>query len=378
LPDSYIRHIPGRIKHLDEWPMAEVEQAWRRLAESRGNAFVTPEWARAWLDHYGEDAQPALVTAHDEAGELIGVLPLARQGGGLRFAGANLGDCFEPAAPPEHEEAVAAAALPAGWRTLVLDNVEVGAPWARALRDAQPRRVAATRVRQASLPRASLPATFDDFLAARSRNFRSQVRRKTKALQEQHGATFRRTERPEQLARDLDAFFRLHHARWDERGGSSSRGERVRAFHGSFAAAALERGWLRLWLLEVEGQAVAAWYGWRLGRVYSYYQAGFDPEWADASVGLVLLAHTVRAAIEEGAEVYDMLLGDEPYKGRFADSERQVETLVITPALHPRRLAVALEAGARRATGRLSPAARSRFRRAAGVLVDRLPTGRER
>ena len=152
----------------------------------------------------------------------------------------------------------------------------------------------------------------------------------------------------------------------------------MRAFHRDFAAAALERGWLRLWLVEVEGRAVAAWYGWRLGPVYSYYQAGFDPDWGDASVGLVLLAHTVRAAIEEGAGEYDLLLGDEPYKARFADSEREVETLVLTPALHPRRLAMAAEAGVRRGAARLSPTARARLRRMGGALLDRLPTGRGR
>ena len=366
--------MPPEIELLSDLERVDagVEAAWRSLAEARGNAFVTPEWFRAWSTHYGADAQPAVIVASDPGSPPAGVLPLARQGGTLRFAGANLGYSFAAAGAP------VAAALPAGWRTLVLDNVEAGSSWVRELLAAQPRRVAATTMRRAALPRAALPDSFDDFLAARSRNFRSQVRRKTRALENDHGARFRRTERPDELHADLEAFFRLHEARWDARGGSSARGERVRAFHLDFASAALERGWLRLWLLEVDGHAVAAWYGWRLGAVYSYYQAGFDPEWSDRSVGLVLLAHTFRAAIEEGAGVYDLLLGDEAYKGRFADSERQVETLVVTPALHPRRVAVALEAGARRAAGRLPPERRAQLRAAAGGLLDRLPTGRAR
>jgi CelD/BcsL family acetyltransferase involved in cellulose biosynthesis len=361
---------------LDDMDPA-LEREWRGLAEASGNAFVTPDWFDAWQRHYGAGAEAAVVSVRDASG-LAALLPLAREGGTLRFAGANLGDRFEPVLRPGCAETLAGVALPGGWSTLVLDNVEAGAGWTRALGAAQPRRMAAVRVREATLPRASLPASYDDFLGARSRNFRSQVRRKTRALENEHGASFRRTERPEELQADLDSFFRLHHARWDERGGSSSRGETVRAFHADFAAAALERGWLRLWLCEIEGRPVAAWYGWRLGPVYSYYQAGFDPAWADASVGLVLLAHTFKAAIEEGASEYDLLLGDEAYKSRFADSEQRVETLVLTPALHPRRVAMAVEAGARRAAGRLSPQARSRLRRAAGGLVDRLPTGRGR
>ena len=132
-------------------------------------------------------------------------------------------------------------------------------------------------------------------------------------------------------------FFALHAARWDELRGrlDDPRARRCRRSTRDFAAAALERGWLRLSFLEVEGTAVAALYGWRIGGRYAYFQAGFDTAWADASVGLVLMAHTVREAIEEGADEYDLLLGDEDYKARFATDERRVESLVVAGALRP-------------------------------------------
>ena len=116
-------------------------------------------------------------------------------------------------------------------------------------------------------------------------------------------------------------------------------------FHADFTAAALERGWLRLWLMEVDGESVAAWYGWRLGERYSYYLAGFEPRWSDASVGLLLLAHTVHEAIGESASVYDLLLGDEAYKQRFATAARPVETVILTRSFHPVRLLVSAEGG---------------------------------
>src|SRR3712207_8266564 len=46
---------------------------------------------------------------------------------------------------------------------------------------------------------------------------------------------------------------RLHEARWAGRGGSGSLNARTRRFHEQFAALALERGWLRLWTLELDG-----------------------------------------------------------------------------------------------------------------------------
>ena len=56
---------------------------------------------------------------------------------------------------------------------------------------------------------------------------------------------------------------------------------------------ALERGWLRLWVLEADGKAVAAWYGFRFAQIDWYYQSGRDPDWERQSVGFVLLAHTI-------------------------------------------------------------------------------------
>ena len=126
------------------------------------------------------------------------------------------------------------------------------------------------------------------------------------------------------------------------------------------------------------GTAVAALYAWRIGGRYAYFQAGFDTAWADKSVGLVLMAHTVREAIEEGADEYDLLLGDETYKSRFATDERAVETLVVAGALDPTRLLAQVDAGVRRATDGLSPELRSRLRDIARPVLARMPGTRSR
>jgi hypothetical protein len=98
---------------------------------------------------------------------------------------------------------------------------------------------------------------------------------------------------------------------------------------------------------------VAAWYGWSYGGRYAYYLAGFDPAWSRHSVGLLLLAHTIRAAAEEGAAEYDLLRGDEDYKDRFATGRRYAVTRIATPPLHPLRLAALFEIA--RETGRRLP-----------------------
>ena len=379
--------------------------AWRALAEAQGNAFTTPEWYAAYARHYGADAPPFVVRVRDADGTLAGLLPLCRDtkrsgagpsvlsGRTVRFAGADVGDRFGPVAQPGREAEVARAAAGAlGREAVVLQNVDAGAERFGALGEGLRGRVSSTRLRGGVLPYVPLTGhTWDTFLGARSRNFRQQVRRKERALVDGQGAVFRATASPDEVNRDVAEFFRLHAARWDDReGGSTITSPTVHAFHTDFAAAALERGWLRMWFLEVPGdaaersstggerEAVAALYAWRIGGRYAYFQAGFDPAWAEKSVGLVLMAHTVRSAIEEGAEEYDLLLGDETYKARFATDEREVEVLVVAGALDPTRLLAQVDAGVRRATDNMSPELRARLRDLARPVLARMPGTRSR
>jgi CelD/BcsL family acetyltransferase involved in cellulose biosynthesis len=372
----------------DPHRLGEIEADWRSLAERRGNAFLTPEWYFAWLRSYGAQADPAVIAVRAPAGDLRGIMPLARDRAArprsLRFGGANLADHLHPVAGLEEEEAVAVAAGArlgaeiSGWSAIVLDNVDADAGWWRAMMSAAPVSLAAVSYRETTLPCIQLPTSWDTYLASRSRNFRSQLGRKLRALQRSHEVLFRRTQAASELASDLETFFRLHDARWESRGGSSSTTERARSFHADFAAAALERGWLRLWLMEVDGDSVAAWYGWRLGERYSYYLAGFEPRWSDASVGLLLLAHTVHEAIDEAASEYDLLLGEEAYKQRFATATRPVETVILARPFHPMRVLAGAEAALWRAHRRLPPRFRERSRSLAGAVRRRLPSFRQR
>jgi CelD/BcsL family acetyltransferase involved in cellulose biosynthesis len=362
--------------------LAGIEEEWRALAELRGNAFLTPEWFHCAREHSG--ASP-LVAAARRGGELAGVMPMllddSRRPRAIRFAGADLGDRFSPAAREGDEAAVAAAAMRSladqgGKRIVLLEHVESERPWWREMQSAP-------RARYAAVPRSPSVEPYIDlrgldwegYLASRSRNFRSQVRRRERALEREHGFEVRQATEAT-LEADLDALFRLHTQRWDARDDSSSlEAEAPKLFLRSFSAAALARGWLRLRLLEVDGVAVAGFLGWRLGDRYAFYQSGFDPEWSDRSVGVVMMATTIRSAIEEGASEFDMLLGEEAYKARYTNSSRSVETVTLVRAASPVRFVLAGEAKARRVGRRL--AQRPALGRIARSLRRLLPTSRE-
>ena len=334
---------------------ARIEGRWRELAESAGNAFLSPEWFRCWLETPGRTEDWAVAVVPGERDRFDGVLPVILEGPPtrrtLRLSG-GLGDHFHPLARYGDQSAIAAAAAEAlhssGQKITmaVLVNVDHGAAWPRELW-VGPRRARANQQSESELPYVTLPSTWEEYLAGRSSNARQQIRRRERKLDKLGDVAFRSAS-PDTLSADLETLFDLHLRRWSERGRSSLEDPAARDYISRFAAAAQERGWLRLNVLEVDAQPVAAFFGWRLGARFAFYQSGFDPEWSEHSVGAVLLAKTIRGAIEEGAHEFDMLLGTEPYKRRFADRSRAVETVVVATAGSPRSMLLTGEAMARR------------------------------
>jgi CelD/BcsL family acetyltransferase involved in cellulose biosynthesis len=201
--------------------------------------------------------------------------------------------------------------------------------------------------------------SFDEFLASRSSNFRQQVRRRERKLRRDYEVDIRLSD-AEHLDADLDALFRLHDERWSEGESVALSGPR-QSFHRDFARLALDRGWLRLWVLEADGAPRAAWYGFRFANMDWYYQSGRDPEWDRQSVGFVLLAHTIKLAFDDGMHEYRLLRGGEEYKGRFASADPGLETLAL-----PRGLAGRAALGAVSAAGSMPAPMRRRLVKLAG------------
>ena len=266
-----------------------VEDDWRRLAERRGNPFLTPEWFRAWIA-YRDDVRPYAIATHRADGSLLGVMPFVLSKSGLfptlSFAGAEFGDLFHPVAETSDEVAVAAATARtlgdhrADWSVIVADYVDDRAPWVSELFIGESMRLATMHYHdQPSLYLiAELTGrTWDEYLSTRSPNFRSQIGRKLRRLQREHDVAFHQVDSLDELEPRMKVLFNLHERRWRDRGSSVFATDESRAFHLAFARAALNRGWLRLWSLDVDGETVAAWYGWRLGRPLSVLPGRFQP-----------------------------------------------------------------------------------------------------
>jgi CelD/BcsL family acetyltransferase involved in cellulose biosynthesis len=89
------------------------------------------------------------------------------------------------------------------------------------------------------------------------------------------------------------------------------------------AIAALRRGCLRFWVLWFDDEAACFWFSFMFNGRAFFQACSYKPEYARLSPGNVLIAHAIRAAIEEGAVEYDLKRGATEYKDHWASGRRQ-------------------------------------------------------
>lgn len=341
-PGVELERVPG---------FAEAERVWQELALRSRNVFATWEWATTWWRHFGGGGALQLTACRSANGEIGALLPLyaAHESGlrTLRFVGHGPGDQLGPVCATENA-AFAARALrrvlrdSRPWDLFVGEHLPADQGWGALLGTLGAAREASPVVDLHT-------ADWDEFLAHSASGLRKQIRYQERRLERDHDLRYRLAVDPDRLDEDFDLLCHLHERRWAN--GSEAFTADRRPFLREFARRALERGWLRLWFLELDGRPVAAWLGFRFAGVESYYQGGRDPDWDRLSVGAVLVAHTLREAVADGMSEYRFLRGGERYKDRFATRDPGVETVTLAGSSAGRAALAA--AGLRRTAGRV-------------------------
>lgn len=128
------------------------------------------------------------------------------------------------------------------------------------------------------------------------------------------------------LAR-LPAFFEQHISRWAGTPFPSLfRESAQRNFYQSLSHEADHVDWLRFTELIWNDRPIAYHFGFSYRDSYMWYKPSFDIELARRSPGEVLIRQLIIRAMREGAREFDLGLGDEAFKERFATQHRRVFT----------------------------------------------------
>ncbi|MGI8728537.1 MAG: GNAT family N-acetyltransferase [Solirubrobacteraceae bacterium] len=304
--------------------LGALDAEWDALAARASTPFLLREWLTAWCEAFAT-AELMVATLREPAGTLVAAAVMCRRRGGLGTpANEHTGDWDATAVDDAARKMLWEGIAALGHRQLRLERLRGGsratAIAGEALASAGYRTLLRT---QTASPYLEFPTTWQELLASRSANLRQQWRRRRRALERGGELALRVTTGGDEFERDLDTFFALEASGWKGRQETAVASDpRTMHLYRSFARAAFQRGVLRLYLLELDGRALAADLGCAVGGIGFLIKTGFDDAEARLAPGLVLRGEVLRASIEEGLTGYDFLGGPDAYKVRWTDDLR--------------------------------------------------------
>ncbi len=305
--------------------------------------FLTVEFQRTWWRCLGE-GELAILAVRD-AGELVGIAPLfaVTNPHGQRVLATvgctEVADYLDWIAARGREEAVyaalvdylAGAAAPA-WDVLDLCNIHQDSPTLTLLPAlAQTRGWTVSVSKEDVCPILYLPKTWEEYLQMLDGKQRHELRRKLRRAEAEPELRWYIVGAEHDLEAEVEGFLTLMAASTPAKAAFLT--PQMRDFFRSWARVAYDAGWLQLAFLEIAGRKAAAYFNFVYNNCVMVYNSGLD--WAvfpQFSAGIVLIAHCIRHAIEQGYEVFDFMQGDERYKYDLGGQDVQVQRLVVRKA----------------------------------------------
>ena len=308
-----------------------ISDEWDTLALSggRGAVFQIWAWVRAcWA------ARSETVRLHAplvmESGRTVGIMPLVIEGRRLKWLTAPFADYSDILTSGKRSADVLAICYEAllrspDWTTCILQNV----PDTSMLLSASNKMPAPLRKRITSVPRFKYSAVQEngsDVLdhMSRKRSFRQHENR----LARQGNLQFRHIESHAEIASNLDSFFAMHIARSALAGRKSQfTSPHTQQLFRTLVTEMDPAGILRFSVLEIDGRPLAYHLGFEQGERLVCYVPTFHVDYWDSAPGEVLFRNLFKYASQKHLTEFDLTIGDEAYKSRFATVVGQTYTV---------------------------------------------------
>ncbi|WP_338416186.1 GNAT family N-acetyltransferase [uncultured Sphaerotilus sp.] len=341
--------------------MERHEAAWMRLWAAQGAApDLSPIWARSLLHGHQLDTAELRVAFRTTAcGELSMVWPLRfttqrRMGFTWKKVGA-LSNIFclhgglltsldTTAAVRQTLQAL--QGMTGAWHWLDVDLLEVGAPLHKAwLQAAEQVDCRVEHIPKGRSPYIASPGTLDDFLATKSRNFRSNMRARRRDVTTDPGVEVRYFTQPHEMAAYFALALGVERQSWKRQTGTSlaARDWETRLYEALLTRYAT-LGRVLAAVLFIDGVPTAHSMDLLQGeRVYGL-KTSFDPAYTARRPGVMLLVARLERYFAQGVREFDFIGLDEEYKLQWSRNCRTHESLrLYAPTLASRALFLSVD-----------------------------------
>ncbi|MDX8464141.1 GNAT family N-acetyltransferase [Mesorhizobium sp. VK23B] len=326
------------------------------------SALFAPAQSASWVRNWAAEtkANMAVATLNVEGRPALSLaLEIVRSGPFrvARFAGGRHANGNFPAADPRLLPAIDGPALRSLFSAIAKARPDIDlVSLERLLPDLDGAANPLAALPNFQSPNLALAVDLDggfDALLTRASGKRKRKKHRSQTRKFEAVGSFRRTEARtrEEVDRLLGAFFDMKEVRFAKMGIANVFGdEGVRAFFRALFAGALaeERPSFLLHGLEVAGKLRAVTGSSHSGkRLICEFGAIAEDDLAFTSPGDFLFFDNIQEACEQGFDVYDFSVGDEPYKRLWCDIEVQHFEVLAPLTLKGRTLALGLRQGAR-------------------------------
>jgi CelD/BcsL family acetyltransferase involved in cellulose biosynthesis len=306
------------------------------------NIFLSFGWMSTWWKHFGK-GQLAVIAVRDAAGRLAAVAPFYISRGSAGLGPRRLGFLADQHVGSDYLSVLAGTANAAEaveeiarnlfahrrlWDYIELRDAKDSPLMAALTAEMLSRGMRIIETSRRVCRYIPLPPTFEKYLAGISSGLRANYRRRWRALRSEHQAECLAVSDTAELELHFPSLIALHRMRFAQRAAESAfLSPGVPEFHAEAMRVLAAQGLVRLFVLKAGGEAVAALYGFSVGRTFQFYQCGMHPGWVRYGLGQILIGNAIEQTIGAGHATFDFLRGDEPYKTGWADCARENTTL---------------------------------------------------
>lgn len=318
---------------------ADLEPEWNDLLRRNVNnhIFSTWEWQSTWWDAY-HPGELWVVAFRNDEGRLVGLAPWfvkSTQDAGKvvhTIGCVEVSDYLDLLVDPDYAKSV--------YETLAdflhthcdqcdklsLCNIPENSPTLTEFVASLESHGFVTAITQEDVcPVISLSGSWDDYVDSLGKKYRHELRRKIRRAEgaDEH-IDWYIVDSTHDLNAETARFLELMAASQYEKAGFLQDPENV-AFFNKIIPVSFAQGWLQISFLNVDGKSVAAYMNFDYNNQIMVYNSGLLPgEYGHLSLGIVLLAHNIRHAIEHGRSDFDFLQGNESYKYQMGGQDTRI------------------------------------------------------